>query len=110
MNLKEIIIEEAREEFDEKFPEKSDIKLNRRDWLRSVKSHQNSLLIKIFEAEVEKMKEVLDKHIAEAERSYKSAVSDQVAPYRHQLERLLEIRDTLIKEYEELIAWLREKS
>ena len=46
----------------------------------------------------EKVREEIERNIEQAEQSYKSAVSDQRAPYRHQLERLLDICSALLSE------------
>lgn len=40
-------------------------------------------------------KEFDEKYIKKAEQFYKTAVSDQVAPYRHQLETLLDIKQDI---------------
>lgn|SRR3990167_6144958 len=49
------------------------------------------------EKTLKELEKVIDLMIEKAERSYQSAVSDQVAPYRNALEDLLEFRSELRK-------------
>ena len=63
------------------------------NWIRVV-DHLN-LIQQAKEERDKEIVEVIKPFLDKAEQSYKTAVSDQVAPYRHQFETLLEIINQL---------------